>query len=142
MPYPTSFSRAYLRKRATQLHEDSKDTCIITRPGVAKVIVEGGKSTRVMGDEVIYEGVCRLIKPDVSDMSDYQGIDITQIRTHLALPWDAGVPQLMDVVKMLSSDDPMVVGTLWTVQSTDIGGGLRGSRVVAVTSYKQEKPDD
>lgn len=142
--YVTAFSRSYLRKRATHLMEDSGDTCVIKRPGEAKVIVDPitNEAERVLGQVVVYEGACRLVKPGGGGKSEYQEKDVAVEQTLLALPFDAGVPQMNDVVTMTGSDDPEVVGSQWTVQDTERAGGLRGSRVVTVKTFDHEKPEE
>lgn len=141
--YVTQFSRNYLRKRSNDLFESSKDICKITRPGPSKVVVdpETNVAKRVTGDVTVYEGPCRLWKPQSGAKAPVLGQDTELSRSSLSIPFDAPMPQLNDTALILGSDDPSLIGTRFTIVSTDQGGGLRGSRVMSVTMFEHEEQE-
>lgn len=132
----TSFSRSYLRRRATYRMEDE---CRIWKPGKPVIDPVTKKATREAG-ETKYEGPCRFWEVSAGSQVVIGEEQITMTQSYLSLPWDAPIPESDDVVKLTKSDDPDLVGRTVSIVSMVRGGGLRASRrfLVQVTDSKRD----
>lgn len=123
------YAQSYIQDRATDL---MTSTCRVFKPSTG---VSSGTYDPVTGQvtagpgAVKYEGPCRLW-----EVPGGQGIvigdqEVVVTQTYFALPyWVTPLPEKDDVIQMLTSDDPDLVGRSISIMSTIRGGGLRASR--------------
>ncbi len=122
------FSRAYLRKRSTEL---MTDTCVAYRAGGPTLDRNTFRSTRATGTSK-YTGPCRYwaVQEGAQVLMGDEQVTVTE--TFVSLPFDAPELESDDIVQITSSDDPTLVGTTVAVIGASGGGGLRGSRRYSV----------
>lgn len=132
------FSQGYIQDRALDL---MTSRCRIFKPSVGPGTYDKatGKVTAGVGT-FKYEGPCRLweVPGGQNVVIGDQEINVTQ--TYFSLPyWVTPLPEKDDVIQILESDDPDLVGRSIIVKSTVRGGGLRASRrfLVEVSDSKK-----
>ena len=123
------YAQGYIQDRAMDL---MTSTCRVYTPSTG--INTGtydpvtGKVTATPGT-IKYEGPCRLweVPGGQTIVVGDQELSVTQ--TYLSMPyWVTPLPERDDVIQILTSDDPDLVGRSVSIVSTIRGGGLRASR--------------
>ena len=130
------YAAKYLRRRGEDL---LTDTCRITRARVTTLDPVTNEFSHDAGP-VIYEGACRLWQ-NSSGMSVQVGDENMAVSTvYLSLPWDIDpIPEMEDLVEILTAQDPAVVGTTLFLGSPTRGGNLRGTRRYLVKTESSTK---
>jgi hypothetical protein len=131
----SKFAANYVRNRTTQRMGDK---CVIFKPGGMQIDPVTRKAQRAER-EVKYEGICRFweIQAGAQSVIGDQQVVVTQ--SFLSLPYDAPVPESDDIVQIVESADPDLVGRTVQVVSIVRGGGLRASRKFIVRLVDSQK---
>lgn len=132
------YARKYIQARGSDL---LTDTCRVTRQR-AHDLDQSSNDYVHGGDELIYEGPCRLWELNTG-MSVSIGEESTAVTSSvLSLPWDiTPIPIMEDMVEMTGSLDGAVVGKMFRLGEPAKGGNLRGTRrfqVVTQDSTREE----
>lgn len=135
----SSFARSYLRKRAELLMTDA---CVVRDPTATRISYNPAtrQATTSTGVER-YSGACRLYQVPAGAHLEIGDDEYVVSTVVLALPWDAPVPEPHDIVEMTGSDDPDVIGRHLGILGIERGGGLRGSRRMAVRFIESDKEE-
>lgn len=126
-----------VRSAARELAETRMDdVCVVTRPVEGEGIREPETGKIVYPDPIpIYgstmgphNGKCRIRTPyaNAAVMVD-AGTTAVMQQTHLSLPWDV-VLQRGDIVKILESDNPLLVGMKFTIRPLPAGSQQSANR--------------
>lgn len=132
----SKYGAGYLRDRANDL---LTDTCRITR-GTEHVLDPDTNEYSQPEGELVYEGPCRLWATQPGAAIQLGSENISVDVSMLSLPWNIDpIPEMEDLVEMLTSPDPDVVGRTLTLGSPARGGNLRATRRFTVKTESSTK---
>ena len=118
------FAKEYIRKRAEML---MNGTCRIWTPSEDRVRQPDGSYKAAPG-LTKYEGPCRLWEVSAGSLQSVNDQMVAETNTYFSIPWDAPVPESQDWIKIITHEDPALVGRTVYIHSMYKGGGLRASR--------------
>lgn len=132
------FSQTFLQDHATDLMTSS---CRVYTPNLGVGTYDRVTGRVTAGDPVIkYEGPCRIWEVPGGQQIIVGDEEITVTQTYLSLPyWITPLPENDDIIQVIESDDPDLVGRTLSVVSTVRGGGLRASRRFQVKISESKK---
>lgn len=132
----SAYAARYIRERAGDL---LSDRCRITR-GVEHVLDPDTNEYTQPEGELIYEGLCRLWETNAGMSVQLGGEEVHVANTYLSLPWDIDpIPEMEDLVEMIESKDPDVIGRTYTLGAPARGGNLRATRKFVVKGESSSK---
>lgn len=130
------YAQKYSQNRTTDM---MVDRCRIYKPGAPGYNPSTGRSTNTAGD-LKYEGPCRLWEVPGGQQIVVGDEEITITKTQFSIPyWVMPLPEEDDIVVMIESVDPDLVGRTLSIQSVVRGGGLRSSRLFQVQIAESKK---
>jgi hypothetical protein len=134
------YSQAYIQNKAQELMN--------SRVKIFTPDLGGGTYDPVTGDVTPGEGTFKYEGPArIWEVPGGQNIvigeeEVTVTQTYLSIPyWVMPLPEMDDVIAVLESDDPDLVGRTVIIQNTIRGGGLRASRRFQVQVSDSKKSE-
>lgn len=118
------FQARYVRHRTSSL---MVDRCKIWKAGSPLLDRPSGHTTRSEG-AIKYEGRCRFWEVTSGSQTIIGDQQIVMTQSYFSIPYDAPVPESDDIVQIIDSVDPDLIGRTLNILSTVRGGGLRASR--------------
>jgi hypothetical protein len=131
------FAVEYIREADTSL---MTSTCRIFTPDITTNYNPAtGRVTSGPGTTK-YTGPCRVWEVPAGQQVVVGGEELVTVQTYFSIPYSVfPLPEAEDVVAIITSDDPDLVGRSLSIISTVRGGGLRASRrfLVQVSDSKR-----